>query len=122
MPKEKTENLGSFIHQDGLQKEEIKQKSHSESKTHCSFPFYHRFLWPSHSVELLIMWSSTSVSSSSMSSENLPPRTLARVSREVRDMMKKVPEGTKLIVDTDTGLPQNLGEIMVSLTQLFRYS
>lgn len=49
-----------------------------------------------------------------MSSENLPPRTLARVSREVRDMMKNVPEGTKLIVDSETGLPQNLGEIMVS--------
>ena len=60
------------------------------------------------------MWSSSSVSSGSMSSENLPPRTLARVSREVRDMMKNVPEGTKLIVDSETGLPQNLGEIMVS--------
>lgn len=60
------------------------------------------------------MWSSSSVSSGSISSENLPPRTLARVSREVRDMIKKVPEGTKLIVDSETGLPQNLGEIMVS--------
>lgn len=49
-----------------------------------------------------------------MSMENLPPRTLARVSREVRDMVKKVPDGTKLIVDTETGMPQNLAEIMVS--------
>jgi len=50
-----------------------------------------------------------------MSSENLPPRTLARVSREVRDMVKKVPDGTKLILDSETGLPQNLGEIMVEI-------
>ncbi len=50
-----------------------------------------------------------------MSSENLPPRTLARVSREVRDMIKQVPDGTKLIVDSETGLPQNLGEIMVRI-------
>lgn len=53
-----------------------------------------------------------------MSSENLPPRTLARVSREVRDMIKQVPDGTKLIVDSETGLPQNLGEIMVRLTTI----
>jgi len=58
------------------------------------------------------------LASNSMSSENLPPRTLARVSREVRDMVKKVPEGTKLIVDSETGLPQNLGEIMVSIKRL----
>jgi hypothetical protein len=29
-------------------------------------------------------------------------------------MIKTVPEGTKLIVDSETGLPQNLGELMVS--------
>ena len=60
------------------------------------------------------MWSSSSVSTNNMSIENLPPRTLARVSREVRDMVKQVPDGTKLILDSETGLPQNLGEIMVS--------
>lgn len=58
------------------------------------------------------MWSSSG--SNTVSTENLPPRTLARVSREVRDMIKTVPEGTKLIVDSETGLPQNLGELMVS--------
>jgi ubiquitin-conjugating enzyme E2 S len=30
-------------------------------------------------------------------------------------MVKKVPEGTKLIVDSETGLPQNLGEIMAEI-------
>jgi len=60
--------------------------------------------------------STSSSSTSSMSIENLPPRTLARVSREVRDMLKNKPaEGTKLIVDSETGLPQSLGEIMAEI-------
>ena len=36
-------------------------------------------------------------------------------------MVKNVPEGTKLMVDSDTGLPQNLGEIMVRLHTLVRH-
>jgi len=50
-------------------------------------------------------------SSGSNSSENLPPRSLARVAREVRDLIKESPEGTKLVVDCDSGLPASLGEI-----------
>lgn len=53
-------------------------------------------------------------SSSSSSSENLPPRTLARLAREVRDLHQQPPEGIRMVVDNDTGLPANLGEIMVS--------
>jgi hypothetical protein len=47
--------------------------------------------------------------------ENLPPRTLARVAREVRDLIKNPPEGIRLVVDEETGLPANLGEVVVSL-------
>ena len=59
---------------------------------------------------------SRSSSTSSISSiENLPPRTLARVSKEVRDLMRSPPEGINLVVDNETGLPASLGEIVVSL-------
>ena len=54
---------------------------------------------------------------SSSSIENLPPRTLARVAREVRDLIKSPPEGIQLVVDNETGLPANLGEIVVSFRQ-----
>lgn len=57
---------------------------------------------------------SNSVGSSSSSIENLPPRTLARVSKEVRELMKNPPEGIRLVVDNETGLPTSLGEIVVS--------
>jgi hypothetical protein len=50
-------------------------------------------------------------SSSNASSENLPPRTLARVARELRDLHKSPPEGVTIIVDGDGG---NLGEVVVS--------
>lgn len=46
-------------------------------------------------------------------SENLPPRTLQRVAREVRDLHKGPPEGIRLVVDADTGVPSNLGEVLV---------
>lgn len=52
---------------------------------------------------------------SSASIENLPPRTLSRVSKEVRDLIKSPPEGIRLVVDTETGLPTNLGEIVAEL-------
>ncbi|EED95016.1 ubiquitin conjugating enzyme, partial [Thalassiosira pseudonana CCMP1335] len=32
-------------------------------------------------------------------SENLPPRTLARVARDVRDLVKSPPEGVRLVLD-----------------------
>lgn len=57
-----------------------------------------------------------SSSSSSVSSENLPPRTLARLAREVRDLHKNPPEGVRLVVDTDSGLPSNLSELMAELS------
>lgn len=52
-------------------------------------------------------------SGSSNGSENLPPRTLARLAREVRNLQKSPPEGLKMVVDDDSGLPSNLGELMV---------
>ena len=53
-------------------------------------------------------------SGGSSSIENLPPRTLARVAREVRDLHKSPPEGVRLVVDSETGVPSNLGELVVS--------
>lgn len=53
--------------------------------------------------------------SQSLSSENLPPRAMARVAREVRDLMKESPEGTKLVVDSESGLPASLGEITAEI-------
>ena len=47
-------------------------------------------------------------------SENLPPRTLARVARDVRDLVSKPPEGVRLVVDGETGMPNSLSEILVS--------
>lgn len=59
---------------------------------------------------------SRSTSTGSVSSvENLPPRTIARVSKEIRDLMKKPPGGITLVVDPETGMPASLGEIVVSL-------
>lgn len=51
---------------------------------------------------------------SSSSIENLPPRILSRVAREVRDLIKSPPEGVTLVLDNETGLPSNLGELVVS--------
>ena len=58
---------------------------------------------------------STSSSSSSIgsSSENLPPKALSRVAREVRDLIKKPEEGVKLVVDSETGTPSSLAELTV---------
>lgn len=50
-----------------------------------------------------------------MNSENLPPRTLTRVAREVRDLHKKPLEGVKLVVDNETGVPGNLGEVLAEI-------
>lgn len=43
----------------------------------------------------------------------LPQRTRARLQREVVSLIKKSPEGIILVVDSETGLPQSLNEIMV---------
>jgi len=56
-----------------------------------------------------------SSSSSYESSENLPPRTLARVSREVRDLMKSPPEGVKLLIDQESGMPSSLAELVAEI-------
>ena len=56
--------------------------------------------------------------SSGSSSENLPPRTLARIAREVRDLHKNTPEGIKLTFDGDCG--GSLGELLVSLKSTCR--
>ena len=45
--------------------------------------------------------------------ENLPPRTLARVARDVRDLVKNPPEGVRLVVDEESGMPGSLAEIVV---------
>ena len=60
-----------------------------------------------------------SSSSNLSSSENLPPRTLARLAREVRDLHKNPPEGVRLVIDDETGLPSNLGELMVGKYRCF---
>ncbi len=52
--------------------------------------------------------------SSGSHSENLPPRALARISREIRDLHKSPPEGIRLVVDSETGVPASLGEVLVS--------
>ena len=62
-----------------------------------------------------IMIRSTSGTSKLSSSENLPPRAIARVVREVRDLLQCPPEGTKLVLDSDTGLPSNLSELKVRI-------
>ncbi|KAG7346560.1 ubiquitin-conjugating enzyme [Nitzschia inconspicua] len=58
---------------------------------------------------------SNSTSSSSSSIENLPPRTLSRVTKEVRELIKNPPEGIRLVVDHETGLPSSLGEIVAEV-------
>lgn len=59
---------------------------------------------------------SRSTSTGSVSSvENLPPRTIARVSKEVRDLMKKPPGGISLVVDPETGMPASLGEVVAEV-------
>lgn len=53
------------------------------------------------------------MSSVSKSTVALPQRTRARVQREVIGLLKNAPEGIKLIVDPETGLPPSLNEITV---------
>jgi len=47
--------------------------------------------------------------------ENLPPRTLARVARDVRDLVKSPPEGVRLVVDEESGMPGSLAEIVAEI-------
>ncbi|CAB9516736.1 enzyme E2 S [Seminavis robusta] len=54
-------------------------------------------------------------SSSGTCSENLPPRTLARVAREIRDLHKNPPEGVRLVVDAQSGVPSSLGEVVAEI-------
>lgn len=59
--------------------------------------------------------SSSTASAGNGSTENLPPRTLARVAREIRDLHKDPPEGVRLVVDAETGCPDNLSEIIAEV-------
>jgi len=59
--------------------------------------------------------SSSHGSTASSNSENLPPRTLARVAREMRDLQKKPPQGITLVVDPETGCSASLGEIYADI-------
>mmetsp|Transcript_32175 Transcript_32175/g.36586 ORF Transcript_32175/g.36586 Transcript_32175/m.36586 type:complete len:234 (+) Transcript_32175:113-814(+) len=52
-------------------------------------------------------------SAASNANENLPPRTLTRVAREIRDLHKNPPEGIKLNVDGDGG--GSLGEVFAQI-------
>lgn len=57
-----------------------------------------------------------SSSTGSVSSvENLPPRTIARVSKEIRNLVKTPPGGISLVVDPETGMPSSLGEIVAEI-------
>mmetsp|Transcript_23156 Transcript_23156/g.47586 ORF Transcript_23156/g.47586 Transcript_23156/m.47586 type:complete len:348 (+) Transcript_23156:312-1355(+) len=58
---------------------------------------------------------SSSSAAVSSSSENLPPRTLARVARDVRDLVKSPPEGVRLVLDGETGMPGSLSEILAEI-------
>ena len=60
-------------------------------------------------------YSRQSSTGSISSVEHLPPRTIARVSKEVRDLIKTPPGGISLVVDPETGMPSSLGEVVVSL-------
>lgn len=55
-------------------------------------------------------------SSHSVSSENLPPRTLARVARELRNLHKSPPEGVRLVADDDDTLSNgNLEQVLCEI-------
>jgi len=59
---------------------------------------------------------SRSTSTGSISSvENLPPRTIARVAKEMRDLVKSPPGGINLVVDPETGMPSSLGEVVAEV-------
>jgi len=58
---------------------------------------------------------SSTTSMGSSSSENLPPRMLARVAREIRELHKNPPDGVRLVVDPETGCPENLSEIVAEI-------
>lgn len=58
---------------------------------------------------------SGSASIGSGSAENLPPRTLSRVAKEVRSLLKDPPEGVKLVVDPETGVPGSLAELQAEI-------
>ena len=41
------------------------------------------------------------------------------MARDVRDLVKCPPEGVRLVLDSETGMPGSLSEILVSLKLLF---
>lgn len=70
---------------------------------------------PTGSAAMMRSYSTTNSSNRNSNNNNLPPRVLARVAREIRDLMKNPPEGLRIVLDSDTGLPTSLGDILVSL-------
>lgn len=59
--------------------------------------------------------SSSARSLGGRSSENLPPRVLARVAREVKALLSNPPDGIQLVTDPETGMPTSLDNLMVSV-------
>ena len=72
---------------------------------------FHFFCCPSPTPTI---YQTTAMSSAARSSENLPPRTLARVAREVKSLLSNPPDGIKLVTDPETGMPTSLDSLMVS--------
>mmetsp|Transcript_2578 Transcript_2578/g.3950 ORF Transcript_2578/g.3950 Transcript_2578/m.3950 type:complete len:259 (+) Transcript_2578:140-916(+) len=55
--------------------------------------------------------STSSITSTGSSSENLPPRTLTRVAREIRTLHKNPPEGVRLVVEETGSLSEIIAEL-----------
>ena len=53
------------------------------------------------------------------SAENLAPRVLGRVAREVRNLLRDPPGGVRLVLDPETGMPPSLDCLVVSLATVF---
>jgi len=70
---------------------------------------------PTGSAAMMRSYSTTNSSNRNSNNNNLPPRVLARVAREIRDLMKNPPEGLRIVLDSDTGLPTSLGDILAEI-------
>ncbi len=92
---------------------DTRRKQKNKSNQHTTFE---RTFSEAHSFPILFKSfapKEKKMSSVSKSTVALPQRTRARVQREVIGLLKNSPEGIKLIVDPETGLPPSLNEITV---------
>ena len=92
---------------------DTRRKQKNKSNQHTTFE---RTFSEAHSFPILFKSftpKENKMSSVSKSTVALPQRTRARVQREVIGLLKNSPEGIKLIVDPETGLPPSLNEITV---------